>query len=220
MKKEFAWSFSALDRFRNCPKQYWHISVAKDVKDEGSSFSVEGQEVHGALYRQVVKGEKLPLNLRYLERVAARFVGLPGDTSGELKFAMSRRFEPVEYFAPSTFVRVVVDLLNVRDNEALIVDWKTGKVKPGFEQLEITAGVVSTHLPEIEKFKLAYVWLRGPEITTKTITKAELAGAWNNVLPQVAKIEDAIKMTNFPAKPSGLCAYCPVKSCPHNTNER
>lgn len=221
MPKEFAWSFSALDRFENCPKQYYHISVLKDVKDEGNEFTAEGEIVHKALYKRIVAGQPLPLNYRYLERTAAKFVGLPGDTTGELKFAMARDFSPVQYFDSEVFVRVVVDLLNVRDRTAIIIDWKTGKPKPGFTQLELAAAVLSTHLPEIETFRMAYVWLKDrktpPSFQVKT--KAELLGVWNNLLPKVAKIEQAIKTTTFMAKPSGLCKYCPVTSCPSNTRD-
>jgi hypothetical protein len=215
--KEFAWSFSALERFNNCPKQYYHISVAKDVKDEGNEFTAAGQEVHQALYQRICKGKLLPLNHRYLESTAAKFVGLPGETSGELKFAMSRSFEPVQYFDKSVYVRVVVDLLNVRGTQAIVVDWKTGKPKPGFTQLELAAAVLSTHLPEIETFKVAYVWLQDRKTppTTRTIKKSELVNVWNTLLPQVHKIEAALKTTTFEAKPSGLCRYCPVTTCPH-----
>ena len=213
--KEFAWSFSALTRYEQCPKQYYHISVKKDVKDEGSEFSEEGQIVHKGMYDRVCKGKPLPLNYRYLETTAAKFVGLPGDTSGELKFAMARDFSPVQYFDQSVFVRVVVDLLNVRGTQAVVVDWKTGKPKPGFTQLGLTAAVLSTHLPEIETFKVAYVWLQNKSVTSHTYTKASLMEVWNDLLPRVAKIEAAIKTTDFPAKPSGLCKYCPVTSCPN-----
>jgi len=212
--KEFAWSFSALTRFEQCPKQYYHISVAKDVKDEGNEHTVAGQEVHAALFNRVVKGKPLPLNYRYLEKTAVRFVGLPGETSGELKFAMARNFGATEYFAKDTFVRVVVDLLNVRGSQAIVVDYKTGKPQPGFTQLELTAAVLSSHLPEIETFKLAYVWLKDRTITSTTLHKSGIVGVWNNLLPRVAKIEEALKTGNFPLKKSGLCKYCPVTSCP------
>ncbi len=222
--KEFAWSFSALTRYENCPKQYYHVSVIKDVKDEDSSFSAEGQDIHKGMYNRICKGKSLPLNYRYLESTAAKFVGLPGETSGELRFAMSRDFRPVQYFDDSVFVRVVVDLLNVRGpkggDTALVVDWKAGKVKPGFTQLELSAAVLSTHLPEIENFKIAYVWLQHNKVTHDKLTKSSMVRIWNNLLPRVAKIEAAIKTTDFPAKPSGLCKYCPVRSCPHNTNDR
>lgn len=213
--KEFAWSFSALERYNNCPKQYYHISVAKDVKDEGNEFTIEGQVVHAGLYNRIVKGAPLPLNYRYLEKTAAKFVGLPGETSGELKFAMARDFSPVQYFDKSTYVRVVVDLLNVRGKTAIIIDWKTGRPKPGFQQLELASAVLSTHLPEIETFKMAYVWLQDRKTppSTQTMSKQQMVGVWNNLIPQVNKIEEALKTTHFPAKASGLCKYCPVTSC-------
>lgn len=220
MAKEFAWSFSALTRFENCAKAYYHINVIKDVKDEDSSFSEDGQIIHKGLYDRVCKGKPLPLNYRYLESTAAKFVGLPGETSGELKFAMSRDFRPVQYFDDSVFVRVVVDLLNVRGSSAIIIDWKTGKPKPGFTQLELIAAVLSTHLPEIEDFKTAYVWVQHNKVSPNNLKKSSMVRVWNELLPRVAKIEAAIKTTDFPAKPSGLCKYCPVRACPHNTNDR
>ncbi len=212
--KEFAWSFSALTRYENCPKQYYHISVAKDVKDEGSEFSEEGQIIHAGMHNRICKGKPLPLNYRYLESTAAKFVGLPGESSGELKFAMSRDFAPVQYFDKSVFVRVVVDFLNVRNSTALVVDWKTGRPKSGFTQLELTAAVLSTHLPEIESFKLAYVWLQDKSVTSTVLPKSGTVRVWNDLLPRVAKIEQALKTGNFPLKKSGLCKYCPVTSCP------
>ena len=90
---------------------------------------------------------------------------------------------------PMSFVRVVVDLLNVRGQTALIIDYKTGKPKPGFTQLELSAAVLSTHLPEIETFKMAYVWLADRKVSPHTLHKADLVGVWNNFLPRVAKIE-------------------------------
>jgi hypothetical protein len=213
--KEFAWSFSALTRYEQCPKQYYHVNVIKDFKDEDSSFSASGKEIHLALYNRVVKGRPLPLNYRYLEKTAVKFVGLPGESSGELKFAMARNFEPVEYFAKDVFCRVVVDFLNVRGPTALIIDYKTGKPKPGFTQLELSAAVLSTHLPEIETFKMAYVWLADRKVSPHTLTKPELVGVWNTFLPRVAKIESALRTTEFPAKQSGLCKYCPVTTCVH-----
>lgn len=219
--KEFAWSFSAIDRFENCPKQYFHISVKKDVKDEGNEHTEEGQIQHKAMYERICKGKPLPLNYRYLEATAAKYVGLPGETSGELKFAMARDFSPVSYFDPSVFVRVIVDLLVVRGSRAFVIDWKTGKPKPWSVQLDLTAAVLSTHLPEIETFDLAYVWLKDPKLkpTHMRRSKGDLINVWNELLPRVAKIETAIKTSEFPAKPSGLCRYCPVTACAHNTRD-
>ena len=168
----------------------------------------------------MVKGVPLPLEFRYLERIAARFVGLPGETSGELKFAMSRDHAPRQYFGEGVYVRVVIDLLNVRGDTAVVIDWKTGKKKPGFEQLMLAAAVLSTHLPEINVFKLGYVWLKTQEITKATLKRTAIPAFWNAVLPKVNQIESAISSMTFPPTPSGLCRYCPVIQCLHNTKPK
>jgi hypothetical protein len=213
--KAFAWSFSALTRHENCPKQYFHLNVAKDFKDEDSDWAADGKIVHDGLYKRVVKGVALPLPLRPLEPLAAKFAAAEGEKHGEMKMALNRKFEPVDFFAPDAWVRSVIDLLIIRENKAIIVDWKTGKVKDDFTQLMLTAGVLSRYMPELEHFTLVYVWLKSREVTKKMTTLSKLASMWNELLPRVSKIEDSIRTTTFPARPSGLCKWCPVRSCPH-----
>ena len=216
--KEFAWSYTALNRFQNCPKQYWHLNLVKDVKDEDSEASAEGRLIHEALCARIVRGAQLPIQLRHLEGLATKFLGLPGHTQGELKFAMSRDFRPVGFFARDVFVRVVVDLLNTRGDTAIVVDWKTGRPRLDFTQLRLSAAVLAVHAPEIKTFKMAYVWTGHDKISPLTMSRDELLGVWNDLLPKVAEIERAIGTTTFPAKQSGLCRYCPVTQCPHNPN--
>jgi hypothetical protein len=215
MARPFAWSFSALTRFENCPKQYYHLNVAKDFKDEDTEWSADGKIVHGGLYNRVLKNIKLPLPIRHMEPFAAKFATTEGEKHGEMKLALNRKFEPVDFFAPDAWVRSVVDLLIVRDSKAIIVDWKTGKVKDDFTQLLLTAGVLSRYMPEIDFFTLVYVWTKSRTVTRKTATLSKLTSMWNELLPRVGNIESSIRTTTFPAKPSGLCRYCPVRSCPH-----
>jgi hypothetical protein len=212
--KPFAWSYSALTRFENCPKQYYHLNVAKDVKDEGNEYSSEGNEIHAALYKRVVKGTPLPLPYRHFEPTAAIFADTPGEKHGEMKLALNREFEPTDYFAHDVWVRVVIDLCIVQDGRAVVIDWKTGKVKDDFSQLALSTAVLSQYMPEIDRFTIAYVWLKHSNVSQKDYTKEELISVWGEVIPRANRIEEARKTTNFPAKPSGLCKYCPVKACP------
>lgn len=215
MAKSFAWSFSALTRFEQCPKQYYHMNVSKDFKDEDSEWSVEGKVIHDAMYQRVLKGKPLPLPLRNHEPIAAKFAAAEGEKHGEMKLAINKKFEPVDYFAPDVWLRVVIDLLIIKDGKAIIVDWKTGKVKDDFTQLSLTAAVLRQYMPEIEFFTVVYVWLKSKSVTRRNLTVSKLKDVWSALLPRSRAIEEAIATTTFPARQSGLCRFCPVRTCPH-----
>lgn len=213
--KEFAWSYSALTTYELCPKKYYHLYVAKDVKDADSSFAAEGKAIHDAMRARVIDGKPLPPPMRQFERMAAKFANAKGQKYGEMKLALNRQFEPVGYFAPTVFVRVVIDLAVIQDTAAIVADWKTGKVKDDPTQMALNAAVLSRVMPEIGLFKTVYVWLQSEEVTPKNYSISMFTRTWNELLPRVAKIEEARKTTTFPAKENGLCGWCPVKSCPH-----
>lgn len=211
-----AWSFSTLTTYEQCPKKFYHLKVAKDAKDDDSSFASEGKEIHDAMFKRVLEGVPLPLPIRAYEAFAKRFAETEGSKYGELKLCLNNKFEPVDWFAKDAWVRAIVDLLIVRDdNTAILVDWKTGKRRLDWSQLQLSAAVLSQLMPEIEKFRLAFVWLREREMDSMELEKVALKGVWLDLLPRVKKIEEAKKTTDFPANPSFLCKWCPVRQCPH-----
>lgn len=220
--KPFAWSYSALTTYEQCPKKYFHLYVAEKgspdrVKDADSGFSAEGKEIHDAMKKRVIDGVTLPLQMRHFEKTAAKFSVAIGEKHGEMKLALTREFEPCGYFDPGVFVRVVIDLAIVQAKPAIaiVVDWKTGKVKDDPTQMALNAAVLSRWMPEIKLFKTVYVWLASNNLTPKNYTVNDFTAVWNDLLPRVAKIEQARKTTTFPAKEGPLCGWCPVKSCPH-----
>lgn len=210
-----AWSFSVLSMFEQCRKKYYHLKVARDVKDGDSSFAADGKAVHDAMYKRVIKGVALPLPMRVHEKWAAAFEKRKGEKHGEMKLCLNNKMEPVDWFAKDAWVRAVVDLLIIDGDTATIVDWKTGKVRIDWTQLKLTAAILSRLMPEIKTFKLVFVWLRESKVSSENISSSEIRGVWQELLPRVKAIETALKTTDFPAKESGLCRFCPVHQCPH-----
>ena len=215
MKFVTPWSFSVLSLFEQCKKKYYHLKVAKDFKESDSSFSSEGKEVHDAMCKRVIKGVPLPLPIRHYEKWAAAFEKRPGEKHGEMKLCLNNKFEPVDWFAKDAWVRAIVDLLIIDGDTAVIVDWKTGKVRLDWTQLQLSAAVLSRLMPEIKNFKLFFVWLRESKMCGMSMEKSDMKGVWMELLPRVREIEEAKKTTEFPAKESGLCRYCCITSCPH-----
>lgn len=212
----FAFSFSVVDMYRSCAKKYYHLKVAKDFKDSDSSFSADGKAIHEALLTRVIDGTPLPLPMRYMEPIAAKFANTDGVKSGEIQLALNRQFEPCAWFDKDCYVRAIIDLLIIKGNKATIIDWKTGKVRPKPDQLKLAAAVLSQQMPEIEHFTCAFVWVNHKEVTPLTLRKENMADVWADWIEAADEMEDAIKITAFPASPSYLCRWCPVTSCPHN----
>lgn len=215
MKFKTAWSFSVLSMFEQCAKKYYHIKIKKDAKDANSSFSSEGKEVHDAMFKRVIKGVELPLPIRMYEKWAAAFEARKGEKHGEMKLCLNTSFEPVGWFADDAWVRAVVDLLIVDGDTVTIVDWKTGKIRIDWTQLQLTAAIVSRLMPEIKKFNMVFVWLAQSKLSSEVILKEDIRDVWLELLPRVKEIETAKLTTSFPAAESGLCRWCPVSQCPN-----
>lgn len=219
--KKLAWSFSALSTYETCPKKFYHLKIAKDFKDGDSEAAAEGKEIHEALFRAVIQGEKLPIKLRRLQKLVDSYRQAgdkADDIQGELKLCLSPEFEPVDWFNKRAWVRAVVDLLLIKGSKAILVDYKTGKRRDDFSQLELSAAILSRYMPEIEEFHLTFEWLRDNErslLPDGPLRKSDMKQVWLKFLPKVNEIEEARAVTEFPAKPSGLCGWCPVTSCPH-----
>jgi hypothetical protein len=137
----------------------------------------------------------------------------------EQQLAVTDKLEPCEYFDKRVdpWLRVVADVLKVRGDLARIVDWKTGKVKNDSEQLELSASVVFSHFPEVQRVMTNFVWLQENFKTDLVIERSDQKFFWARMLPQVDEMKLARVTGNFPAKPSGLCIrHCPVTGCPYH----
>jgi len=218
MAKRLAWSFSAISVWKTCKKKFYRLRVLKDVKDGDSEAAADGKYIHNALFEFVLHNVELPIKLRYMAKTAMAY-RLRGkqcdDMQGELKLCLNDKLEPVDWFANDAWVRAVVDLLLVKGKTAIMIDWKTGKRKPEFDQLELSAALLSRYMPEIEEFHLVFEWLRDGQRDSVTLNKKDLKQVWLKFFPIITEIEEAEANTEFPATQSGLCGWCPVTDCPH-----
>lgn len=215
-----AWSHSALTSFETCPKRYWHLSVAKDVKDAKSEHQDWGTEVHTAMQNYLKKGTPLPLGMRQFEPLVEPLSRLPGQTVVEQKLALDVDLTPCAWFAPHVWVRAVVDAAFIKGTRALLVDWKTGRMKDDDDQLALSAGVMFAQMPELETVDSAFCWLQEKPANAyvRTVfTRGNLPEIWDRFLRRVEAYQEAHRQSNFPPQPGPFCRkFCPVKQCPYH----
>lgn len=212
-----AWSHSALATYESCPKKYYHLKVLKDFKESfDNPAALEGKANHKHFEDRMVKGAKLPMELMHHEKYLAQILAAPGDQYGEQRLALNGQFEPTGFFDRDCYGRAIIDYMKVNGENAIIIDWKFGKMKDDFAQLKLFAAFASVFMPEVNNFTCLFYWAKEKQFTKEKYHRDDLPQLWNEILPRVHSLEAAIKTTDFPAKTSGLCKrYCPITSCPH-----
>ena len=219
--RPFSWSFSALDKYETCPAQYAALKFYCTTQETDNEANIWGSRVHKALEERVRDRKPLGEGMEGFEKWAAVVEATPGKKSFELQMALDRGLKPVEWFSRAAWLRVVVDVLNLHEARATLLDWKTGKVKQDRTQLALSSVVVSELHPEIEEFNCRFVWLKHDKATGEVYQKQDLKPIWEGIAARVERMEKSWATEEFPCNPSGLCrGWCPVGTCVHWKEKR
>lgn len=216
-----AWSYSSIKTFDQCPKKYFHLKIAKDIKDTGSEATIYGNEVHEAAENYIKHGTAVPDKYAVIHPVMEALSKFPGDKHAELKLGVKRDedggYEPCDFFDPDVWYRGIVDLLIIDGHKAKMIDYKTGKSAKyaDLKQLDLMAAAVFTHFPEVMIIKSALAFVVCNDFIKKTHVRTERSRYFSVFSDQLERLEAAIDNGVWNAKTSALCPWCPVTSCPH-----
>ena len=137
----------------------------------------------------------------------------------ELQVTFNARMNEVSWFDKKAWCRVIFDLLIIVGDFALIIDWKTGKVKPYSDQLKLFAGAVMTKYPQVKRVLSAYVWLEHPTQAPvwAEYTRKDQEAIWMEFGDRAELIQLANESGNWPAKKNMFCGWCDASEsqCEH-----
>ena len=200
--------------YENCPKRYYHQRIRKEVQDKGSDATIYGERIHEALEHRLESKVNLPKEsegyevlCRGIEKTARG-----GTLLVEQKLTLSEDLTPTGWWDGDAWVRSILDVLVLHNDTAVVMDWKTGKRRPDFTQLELFALQVFSHFPDIDKVKSSFLWLKDMQMDSKIYYRDELGSMWGSLLQRISRIEQSLAHDKWPPKPSGLCNYCPAKN--------
>lgn len=215
-------SFTYIDLYGTCPRWYSYRYVLKNAEPETPELK-EGNKLHKAMEMRVGKGHMLPPEYQPLEPIAGSLIAARQgkDLKCELKLGVTHAWTPCDFFAEDVMLRGAIDVFIKGSIGAAQFDYKTGKPSDKTLQLEITNMLALLRFPELQE-------ITGMNIYTKThqfkptvrSTRADLPHLTNNIGMMIAEIDEAEAIGDFPAKPSGLCGWCPDKTCKFNRNPK
>lgn len=226
MKSILPFSWSGLDSYNTCPRQYYELKIARNFEDIPHESMQWGTDVHEALEFYIKDGQ--PLTERYIqfEPIISKLNAAPGDKYPELKLAVDHNLELCDFDDPNAWTRGIDDLAIINGTKAISIDYKTGKKKPFSRQLELSACRLFTKFPAVVEITTAFAWLATKEWTVAKYTRAQLPFLWEGFYEGVAQMLWSEENNVWPAKPSGLCKKskrpgstyqgCAVATCPHS----
>lgn len=218
-----AWSYSSIKTFDQCPKKYHHLRILKDFKDEDSTATIYGKELHKAAEDFIKEGTPIPPRFSFINDTLEALKKIEGEKHCEIKLGIAKRngkFVPCDFFAKDVWWRGIADLLIINEAKqtAYLVDYKTSKNAKyaDTKQLDLLAGAVFTHFPKVVEIKSALLFVVSNEMVKKKHEFMMQSSYLNSMEPELTRLEAAIKTNVWNPVSGPLCKFCPVTSCAHN----
>lgn len=224
MNKVPAWSYSGITLFDQCPKKYFHLRVAKDIKEPESEAMLYGSAVHKAAEEYVRDGTPVPEKFAFILPMLDKLKSIPGQKHCEIKMGLKRvggRLLPCGFFDKDVWYRGIADLVivNAEKGEARVIDYKTGKSAKyaDTKQLALMAACVFAHFPNIRTVKAGLLFVVSGEFVRAEYTSDKGFIIFSELDDLLVTRDAAYESGIFNPKRNFTCkAWCPVLICPHN----
>lgn len=208
------WSYSSLKDYTNCPKQYYHLKVAKDYIKKPTEQMLYGSAVHKAAEDYVRDGTPLAKNYERFKAALDALLEIEGTRYPEHKMALHPSKTPCDFDDEKRWVRGIVDLLIVDGESAYIVDYKTGNNKyPDPKQLKLMALMTYAHFPAVDKIKAGLLFITRNSFVQEEYARSDMSKLWAEFTPSLERLQLAYENSIWPPTPSGLCGWCPINNC-------
>jgi hypothetical protein len=215
-----ALSYSKLSNYEKCPRQFQSIYITKTYpKDDNNPHFARGSRIHGQLEDYVVAklaGQELPDMTAEaagaIPMIEQLFEDYP-EIYPEQKISVDKDFNKVNWFDKTTYYRAIFDLVAFKGDTAILIDWKTGKVREYDDhdtgQLHLAATILMSMRPEIKQVHTAYVFLDHKHTITKTFKREDL----ETMVQPFHKAFDKVNADkDFHPKVNKYCFFCNISS--------
>ena len=205
-------SYSSIKLFENCPLRYYRQRIKKEVVDEGGEASKHGERIHAFLENRL-KGAGIQQEVAQYEPLCKSVEKLAskGELHIEKELVLTANLTPTGWWDADAWLRSKLDVLVIVGADAVVMDWKTGKRNADQFQMQMFAAQVFKHYPDVLRVKTSLVWLKTMEMDTNQYNRVDVNAVWAEIMKRIQRINDAYEHGNWPARPSGLCRYCPCR---------
>lgn len=217
------WSYSSLKMFQQCPRKYYHLRIAKDVKQGDTDATIYGKEVHKAAEDYMREGTPIPEKFAYMRPILERLERIEGDRFCELEMALQKvggEYVPCDFFDPNYWWRGIADLLIVQGDIAYMIDYKTSKNAKyaDLKQLDAMAAYIFKKFPDVKRIKSALLFVVSGEFVNKDHFRE--TDYLKGFQFDLERLDIAVDSGVWNPVSGPLCGWCPVTQCVHYREPR
>lgn len=199
-----AWSLTSLHTFEQCTLKYKYKYIQR-LEEPRSYAAARGVDKHKMVEDFVNDGVPLPPELDFYHGFLSNLKAAGGKP--EVKLAMNKSWEPCDWKAEDVWWRGVLDMLVLTPKEAIVYDWKTGKIWPDHEQQrELYCIATAQHFPELQQMRGIHVYVDLGKNRQHVYHRSELRSLQAKWETRVNRVTSAVEF--FP-NPSFKCRFCP-----------
>jgi CRISPR/Cas system-associated exonuclease Cas4 (RecB family) len=225
-----ALSFSRLSDYEQCPLKFKQKYIDKSYPDDSNNPAfAKGNALHKQMEDYVNwlrstdrNPEDKPIMTTVTQAAVPMVESLYDHCNGNLfpekQLAVDQDWFPCDWYDKPHKVkyRAIIDCMAfVNSEELLVIDWKSGKVRPYEDgpttQLKLTAVILFNLYPKIQRITSSYMFLEHKKTVKKTFHREDLE-AMQTPFDEAHLIINTVE--EFPHKKNQYCNWCLSTDCP------
>lgn len=212
------WTVTKLKLLTTCARKFEAAYVTKTTPYVESDAQRRGKYLHSKFeeYLSVIPQQELPSDLGMHKKMLDEILALPGTLFGELKIALDTNAKPCGQYDRNVWYRGVIDATLINETLANVWDWKNGKRREDWEQLDTYAIHTFALHPGVDTVVGQFYWATTGDFSRRAYKRSDVPALWKKLLPDLKAYNTAFKTDTWPAKRNALCReYCDVSGCEH-----
>jgi hypothetical protein len=210
------WTVTKLKLLNTCARKFQAAYVTKTTPYVESDAQRRGKYLHEKFeeYLSAIPRQELPSDLGMHKKMLDEVLALPGTLFGEQKIALDTSLKPCSQYARGVWFRGAIDALIVNETLANVYDWKNGKRREDWEQLDAYAiHTFATH-PGVRMVTAQFYWATTGDFSRRAYKREDVPALWKKLMPQIAYYVKCFKSDTWEPKRNALCReYCDVSDC-------
>lgn len=211
-----ALSYSRLSTYEQCPYKFKRQYIDKDYPDDSDNPAfVRGSQLHKQCdnYIKFMTGKEelqpASIEVRNVKPIIDNIVHQYEKVFSEQKLALNSKFSKCDWFSKATIYRSIIDMLAINNETAVIIDFKSGKVRKYDNkptgQLHLTACFIFALFPKVQQIATSYLFLDHKKTISKIFVRDEYEDLKKTFLDLLVKVNTE---KEWPRTKNKYCCWC------------